>query len=120
MAEGTVPNFNDVQRDLIALNKWPDRRDHAGIKTRCAARHSRHRPQCQGHPAAARQSGTEQPLQPGHHGTAGQWRLSYANLWQAGHTAGFSFQMAPERIEDAEVYSGLLSRARAGASTASA
>ena len=32
--------------------------------------------------------------------------LSYSNLWQAGHTLGFSFQIAPERTEDAQVYSG--------------
>jgi len=32
MAEGTVPNFNEVQRDLIALNKWPDRRITPDLK----------------------------------------------------------------------------------------
>lgn len=38
-----------------------------------------------------------------------KWRLngsiSYENLWQAGHAAGFSFQVAPEKPSDATVYS---------------
>jgi hemolysin activation/secretion protein len=32
--------------------------------------------------------------------------LSYGNLFQLGHTLGLSFQVAPERIADAQVYSG--------------
>lgn len=31
--------------------------------------------------------------------------ISYDNLWQAGHSAGFSFQVAPEKLSDASVYS---------------
>ena len=26
LAEGNVPNFNDVTREFLALNQWPDRR----------------------------------------------------------------------------------------------
>ena len=32
--------------------------------------------------------------------------LSYNNLWQLGHSVGFSFQIAPEHIQDAEIFSG--------------
>ncbi len=32
--------------------------------------------------------------------------ISYGNLWQEGHTLGLSFQLAPERIQDAKVFSG--------------
>ncbi len=32
--------------------------------------------------------------------------VHYDNLWQRGDSASFSFQAAPERIEDAEVFSG--------------
>ncbi len=32
--------------------------------------------------------------------------LRYDNLWQLGHTIGFGFQIAPERIQDALIYSG--------------
>lgn len=31
--------------------------------------------------------------------------ISYENLWQAGHAAGFNFQVAPEKPSDATVYS---------------
>jgi hemolysin activation/secretion protein len=31
--------------------------------------------------------------------------LSYDNLWQLGHGLGFSFQIAPENLDDAEVFS---------------
>ncbi len=31
--------------------------------------------------------------------------ISYGNLWQLGHTLGLSTQIAPERIEDAEIFS---------------
>jgi hemolysin activation/secretion protein len=106
MAEGTVPNFNDVQRDLIALNKWPDRRVSPELKPGALPDtvdidlnvkdtlplhgslelNNRYSPDT----TELRVNGS----------------VSYANLWQAGHTAGFSFQVAPERIEDAEVYSG--------------
>jgi hemolysin activation/secretion protein len=105
MAEGSVPNFKDVQRDLVALNKWPDRRVTPELKPGAAPDtvdidlnvkdtlplhgslevNNRYSPDT----TELRVNGS----------------LSYANLWQAGHTAGFSFQIAPERIEDAEVYS---------------
>ncbi|MCW1884945.1 hypothetical protein OKA04_09415 [Luteolibacter flavescens] len=32
--------------------------------------------------------------------------LSYDNLWQLGHSAGLSFQIAPEDIDDARVFTG--------------
>lgn len=105
MAEGTVPNFNDVQRDLVNLNKWPDRRITPDLKPGA-------RPDTVDIDLNVKDS---LPL----HGSLElnnryspdttelrvNGALSYGNLWQAGHAAGFSFQIAPERIEDAEVYS---------------
>jgi hemolysin activation/secretion protein len=105
LAEGTVPNFNDVQRDLLALNKHPDRQITPEVR-------------------AGAEPGTfdvdlnvkdKFPL----HGSlelnnryspdTTELRLngaiSYSNLWQEGHTAGLSFQIAPERLEDAKVFS---------------
>lgn len=32
--------------------------------------------------------------------------VSYGNLWQRGHTVGGAFQIAPQRISDALIYSG--------------
>jgi len=105
LAEGTVPNFNDVQRDMLALNRHPDRQITPAIR-----------------PGA--EPGTfdvdlnvkdKLPL----HGSLElnnrnspdttdlrlNGAISYGNLWQAGHTLGLSFQIAPERLEDAKVFS---------------
>ncbi len=108
LAEGSVPNFNDVTRDLIALNKHPDRQVIVGREQ------------------------ITQGVEPGTldvemlvkdkfplHGTlelnnryspdTSELRIngaiSYSNLWQAGHTGGLSFQLAPERLDDALVFS---------------
>lgn len=105
MAEGTVPNFNDVNRDIVALNK------SAGLRVTPALR-------------AGVIPGTvdidlnvedELPLHGSlelnnrYNANTTPWRLSgslsYGNLWQLGHTLGGSFQIAPERTDDAKVYS---------------
>jgi hemolysin activation/secretion protein len=106
MAEGTVLNFNDVSRDIVALNKWPDRRVVPSV-------------------AAGQEPGTADvnlgvkdslPL----HGSLElnnrysayttplrlNAALSYNNLWQLGHSAGFNYEVAPERTADATIYSG--------------
>jgi hemolysin activation/secretion protein len=106
LAEGTVPNFKDVQRDILALNRHPDRQITPEIR-----------------PGA--EPGTfdvdlnvkdKLPL----HGSLElnnrnspdttdlriNGAISYSNLWQAGHTAGLSFQVAPENTDDALVFSG--------------
>lgn len=102
---GMVPNFNDVQRDIVALNKSGDLRVTPELKPG-------------GEPGTVdidlnvedkfplhgslelnnRYSENTVPLRL--NGT-----ISYGNLWQLGHTAGFSFQIAPERMKDAAVYS---------------
>lgn len=105
MAEGEVPNFNDVNRDLLALNR------QAGLRVTPSLR-------------AGVIPGTvdidlnvqdELPLKGSievnnrRNANTTPWRisgsLSYGNLWQRGHTLGASFQTAPERTEDAAVYS---------------
>lgn len=106
MAEGGVPNMNAVQKEILALNRLSDRRVTPELK-----------------PGST--PGTfdidlnvedEMPL----HGSlelnnryspnTSELRLngalSYANLFQLGHTIGFSGQVAPENPDDALVYSG--------------
>ncbi len=105
LAEGQVPNFNDVTREMIALGQWPDRQIKSAAK-----------------PGA--EPGTVDidlnvkdslPL----HGSielnnryspdTTQLRVngsvSYSNLWQLGHTAGLSFQVSPENTNDVKVLS---------------
>lgn len=105
LAEGSVPNFNEVTKDIVGLNKMADRRVTPELNP-------------------GREPGTvdidlkvedKLPL----HGSLEinnrynadtvplrlNGSLSYNNLWQLGHSLGFSFQIAPERLEDATIYS---------------
>jgi hemolysin activation/secretion protein len=106
LAEGTVPNFNDVTRDIVALNQLPDLRVtptlRAGIEPGTVdvdlnvkdtlpllgslELNDRNSPDT----TSLRINGA----------------ISYNNFWQLGHSAGFSFQIAPERLSDAEVFAG--------------
>ncbi|WP_238155920.1 MULTISPECIES: ShlB/FhaC/HecB family hemolysin secretion/activation protein [Xanthomonas] len=105
LAEGSVPNFKDVQRDIVALNQLPDRRVT---------------PQVQ---AGAQPNTVDVDLAVDDalplHGSlelnnrksanTSELRLSaavhYDNLWQRGHSLNFSAQTAPQNPDDARVYS---------------
>jgi hemolysin activation/secretion protein len=106
---GTVPNFNDVQRDIVALNKSGDLRvtpellpgEEPGtvdINLNVEDKFPLHGSL----ELNNRYSENTVPLRL-------NGSMSYSNLWQLGHTAGFSFQLAPERMKDAAVYSGYYS-----------
>jgi hemolysin activation/secretion protein len=106
LAPGTVPNVNDVRRDMLALNRQPgpavtpelragrdpDTMDvdlnvndplplHGSLELN------------------NRRSADTTPLR-----LAGS--LSYDNLWQRGDSIGLFFQVAPENPSDALVFSG--------------
>ncbi len=106
LAEGQVPDFDQVQHDLVGLNQQPDRVVTPALK-------------------AGSRPGTVDvdlvvkdnlPL----HGSlelnnqrsqdTSELRalasLSYGNLWQRGHSLSLSFQTAPERFSDARVIYG--------------
>ncbi len=106
LTEGGVPDFVSVQRDIVALNQSPDRRVTPSL-------------------AAGREPGTvdvelavEDKL-PVHASVELNNRrspntaalrlnasVSATNLWQLGHTAGLSFQTAPEKPDEVRVFSG--------------
>ncbi len=107
LAEGSVVNFEKMKEEIIALNRHPDRQVLIGasrpgvvpgtwdidldVKDKSSLHGSlevnnRYSPDT-----------TELRVNGG---------LNYSNLWQAGHTLGFNFQVAPERPEDASVFSG--------------
>jgi hemolysin activation/secretion protein len=106
LREGSVPNFNDVQKDIVALNQLADRRVTPSLKPGME-------------PGTVDVDLTVQDSMP-LHGSAElnnryspnttslrvNGALSYANLWQLGHSLGANFQIAPERPKDSEVYSG--------------
>jgi len=106
LAEGTVPDFNKVSQDIVALNQLPDRRVtptlRAGIEPNTVDIDLNVKDTLPLH--------GNLELNNRYSPNTTQLRLngavSYSNLWQLGHSAGFSFQIAPEKIKDAEVFSG--------------
>ena len=104
-----MPNFNDLTREMVGVNQWPDRR------------------------VSVAPDGLRPGVEPGTvdidltvkdssplHGSVelnnryspdtSELRLnggvSYDNLWQLGHAAGVSFQISPENRQDVKVISG--------------
>lgn len=105
LAQGQVPNFKDVQRDIVALNQWPDRRVTPEIKAGATPNTvdvdlnvEDSLPLHGSLELNNRNSAntTEQRLAAS---------LRYDNLWQRGHSVSLSAQLAPQRREDAEVFS---------------
>ena len=105
MAEGRVPNFNDVTRDIIALNQLADRRVTPELKPGIE-------------PGTVDIDLTVKDKFPLHGSVELNNRhsvdttelrlsaaVSYNNLWQLGHSAGLNFQIAPENTDDAKIFS---------------
>lgn len=106
LAEGTVPNFKDVQRDVVALNQQPDRRVTPSLRAGVA-------------PGTVDVDLNVDDTLPLHGSLEVNNRYSadtthtrlnatvhYDNLWQLGHSLSLSYQVAPENSADAKVYSG--------------
>jgi hemolysin activation/secretion protein len=106
LAEGKVINFNDVTRDIIALNQLPDRRVEPKLTP-------------SGEPGVYDIELMVKDKFPLHGNVELNNRnsanttdlrlnasLSYANLWQRGHTIGASYQLSPEDPSEVKVYSG--------------
>ena len=105
VAEGTVPDFNQVGREMVAVNRLADRRVTPEL-----------RPGVE--PGTVDIDLTVEDKLPLHGSLELNNRysadttelrlngaLSYGNLFQLGHTLGASVQVAPENTDDALVYS---------------
>ncbi len=105
LAEGRVPNFNDVSREIVALNQLPDRKVTPTIRAGAI-------------PGTVDVDLVVKDTLPLHGSVELNNRYSvnttplrlnayasYNNLWQLGHSIGVSFQIAPQRPEDATIYS---------------
>ncbi len=106
LAEGNVPDFNQVAREIVALNQLPDRRItpelRPGVEPGTVDVDLNVKDTFPLHGNLElnnRYSANTTPLR-------FNASLSYNNLWQMGHSIGASFQIAPERPSDAIVYSG--------------
>jgi hemolysin activation/secretion protein len=106
LAEGNVPNFNEVTQDIVSLNQWPDRRVTPSLKpgvipgTVDVDLTVKDTFPLQGSAELNnRYSADTDPLRI-------NTSLSYNNLWQLGHTIGGSVQISPEDLSQVQVYSG--------------
>ena len=105
-----MPNFNDIQRDILALNQLPGRSvtpslnpiitEPGKVDIDLTVKDSL--PLHGSIELNNRYSADTVPLRL-------NASLSYSNLWQLGHTLGISYQVAPERSSDAEVFSAFYS-----------
>ena len=106
MAEGKVINFNDVTRDIVALNKTGDRTVEPKLTP-------------SGEPGVFDIDLNVKDTLPLHGRVELNNRrsanttdlrlntsLSYANLWQLGHTVGGSMQLSPQNQSEVKVFSG--------------
>lgn len=106
LAPGQVPNFNEVSKQIVALNQLPDRQItptlRPGLDPGTVDIDLNVKDTFPLHGSLElnnRYSIDTTPLRL-------NGAISYNNLWQLGHTLGFSFQIAPERLSDAEIFSG--------------
>ncbi|PKU24893.1 ShlB/FhaC/HecB family hemolysin secretion/activation protein, partial [Telmatospirillum siberiense] len=106
LTEGTVPDFNAVSRDIVALNQLPDRKVTPSLRAGTT-------------PGTVDVDLTVEDKLPLHGSlelndrySANTTRLRlngtlhYDNLWQLGHSLSVSYQIAPENPKDAKVFSG--------------
>lgn len=106
LAEGNVPDMKQVEKEIVGLNKLADRRVtpelRAGIEPGTVDIDLNVEDKLPLHGSIElnnQYSADTTPLRI--NGSA-----SYANLYQLGHTLGLSFQIAPQDLDDAQVYSG--------------
>ncbi len=106
MAEGKVINFNDVQRDVVALNQLADRRVEPKLTPT-------------GEPGVYDIDLNVKDKLPLHGRVELNNRRStnttdlrlnasatYTNLWQLGHSIGGSMQISPQDMSEVKVFSG--------------
>jgi hemolysin activation/secretion protein len=103
---GTVPNFNEVAKDIVTLNQLSDRHVSPALTagrlpgTVDVDLNVKDTPPLHGSVEINnRYSADTTPLRV-------NASVSYDNLWQLGHSIGASFQIAPEDPSEVKVYSG--------------
>ncbi len=107
LREGTVPDFNQVSRDIVALNQRPDRRVTPEIRPGAASGTIDVDLKVEDSPPLS----ASVELNNRYSADTTRLRLnasaSYDNLWQAGHALGGSLQTSPESwFDEVMVYSG--------------
>ena len=106
LAEGSVPDMNKVSKEIVGVNRLSDRRVtpalHAGSEPGTVDVDLNVEDKSPLHGSLElnnRYSANTTPLRV-------NGSVSYANLFQLGHTLNLSCQIAPENTADAKVFSG--------------
>ncbi len=106
LKEGSLPDFKEVTKDIVSLNRWPDRRVtpslRAGITPGTVDVDLNVEDTLPLHASAElnnRQSPSTTPLR-------SIYSIRYDNLWQLGHSMTVTYQEAPLNRKDAMVISG--------------
>jgi hemolysin activation/secretion protein len=106
LAPGQVPNFKRIKHDIIALNQWPDRQIIPtllpGTRPQTVDVDLNVKDTLPLHGSLSldnRYSPDTTPLRI-------DGSVSYDNLWQRGDTINMAFQVAPQRPNDALVFTG--------------
>ena len=106
LKEGGVPNFTDLTKDIVALNQWPDRRVtpalRAGVTPGTVDVDLNVDDKVPLH-ASVELNNRQSPNTTALRLTS---TAHYDNLWQRGDSFSFTYQVAPQRPGDAEVFSG--------------
>jgi len=106
LQEGGVVDFNQVTADVIALNQLPDRRVtpslRPGVEPNTVDIDLDVRDTMPLH--GSLELNNRYSADTTHLRLNGA--VNYNNLWQLGHSAGFSFQIAPEDVGEVKVFSG--------------
>jgi hemolysin activation/secretion protein len=106
VAEGEVPDMNRVKKDILALNRLADRRVtpvlRAGVEPGSVDIDLNVEDKLPLHGSLELNNRNSADTS----GLRLNGSVSYANLFQQGHTLGLDFQVAPQNPRDAKVLSG--------------
>jgi hemolysin activation/secretion protein len=106
LAEGQVLNFNDINHDVVALNQLQDRTVTPTLRP--GAEPGTYDVDLDVKDSAPLHAGLElnDYSSPNTRPLRLTGSVNDSNLWQTGQGAGVSFEEAPQRREDSEVFSG--------------
>lgn len=106
LKEGTVPNLAAVSKDIVALNQWPDRRVTPALRAGVAPGTVDVDLNVDDTLPFHASAGLDNRRSPNTTALRATGTVRYENLWQLGHSVSFTYQVAPGRRRDMEVFSG--------------
>jgi len=106
VAEGSVPNFDAIARDMYEVNQWPDRKITPSLRAGPVPGSILVDLDVQDTLPLHGSLEVNDRYSPGTTPTRLSGSLRYDNLLQLGHSLALSYQTAPQRKEDGQVFSG--------------